>query len=145
MSQNPRRESSLPALGTEEELPVSHELCAVHAAGIAVALDGPRALLEHARARPLPRDLDEVGPHADDVVLRDHAEELPVLDYRQAADAALAHPARGLLDLLVRVDGDDGRRHDVADLERGGLPGLRSDLPPDGRAPRGCGGARAPP
>src|SRR2546422_5111846 len=89
-----------------EELLVEDEARGVHPAHIAVPLDPPDLLVEP-ETRVLPSDLDQVRPDPDDVVFRDHANELSVVDDCEPPDLALGHHAGGLGDLLTRLN-----RHD---------------------------------
>ena len=67
--------------------------------------------------------MSESWPTLRHVGLREDADELPVLlGHRQAANLVLRHQPRGFLEALLRVDGDDVLRRDLADGRVGALP-----------------------
>src|SRR6266571_2812346 len=104
---------SAPALRADEQVAVPHETRRVDAARFAVPLDPLCELRLEPRARVLARDFNQLRPDSEDVIFRDDADELSLLDDGESADLALRHLLRRLRDLLVRVERDDGGRHDV--------------------------------
>src|SRR2546425_5953667 len=116
------------ALGTDEQVAIPHEVRRIHSARLAVALDALRELGLESGPGVFPRDLNQLRPHPDDVVLRDHPDELSFLDDGESPDLALRHQLRGLGDFLVRMDHDHGGRHDVSDEDAARLLVRRCDF-----------------
>src|SRR5713226_7024773 len=112
---NRRAPSAAAALGADEQVAIPHEVRRIHSARLAVAFDALRELRLESGPRVLPRNLDQLGPDSNDVVLRDHPDELSFLDDGEPSDLSFRHQLRGFCDLYVRMDHDDGRRHDVPD------------------------------
>src|SRR5437867_11395976 len=122
--------STLSVLRADEELAVARELLGIDAARVAVPLDEP-GRVEHARARLFAGDLDEVWQESENVVLRDYADELAVLDDGQAPDPSRAHLPRSFLHVLMGRHGDHGRGHHLPDADRRGRTVRRDDLRDD--------------
>src|SRR6266705_5467317 len=82
LSVNPadRQASAATTLRADEQVAIPHEVRGIHSARLAMALDASRELGFESGPRVLPRDLDQLGPDSDDVVLRDHPDELPFLN-----------------------------------------------------------------
>src|SRR5207249_10809655 len=97
-SLHPAGDSAAATLRAREQVPIPHQVRGVHAADFAVPLDPLGELFLEAGTRIFPRDLDKGRPDADDVVLRDHPDELAVVDNGEAADLPLRHELRGLHD-----------------------------------------------
>src|SRR2546421_882967 len=83
--------SAATALGTDEQVAIPHEVRRIHSARLAVALDALRELGLESGPGVFPRDLNQLRPHPDDVVLRDHPDELSFLDDGESPDLALRH------------------------------------------------------
>src|SRR5713226_7775857 len=105
--------SAAATLGADDQIAIPHEVRRIHSARFAVAFDALRELRFESGPRVFPRHFDQLGPDSDDVVLRDHPDELSFLDDGKSSDLSLRHELRGLGDFFVRMDHDDGRCHDV--------------------------------
>src|SRR6266705_3134100 len=83
--------STAAALRADEQVAIPHEVRRVDSTSLAVAFDALRELRFESGPGVFPRDLDQLWPNSDDVVLRDHPHELSFLDNGKPSDLSLRH------------------------------------------------------
>ncbi len=89
-------------------------------------MPGPEEAEGHAQDA---RGIEHAREGTEDVRLGDDADQLALVEHGQATDLVLEHRARGRLDVVIRVDRDELRRHDARDREALALmPGVRLGL-----------------